>query len=143
MIINTSASSAQVLYPILLHIVMVCALYILLAKRKAEAVRAGGVDLKATAIDNSAWPRPVRLVSNNIANNFESPVLFYGACIATFLLGAAGTFAVVLSYLFFVTRVVHSYVHVNSNYVPVRMRLFIVSLLCILLMAIQTLWHLV
>ena len=142
MIINTDASSAQILVPILLHILWVCGLYILLVRRKTAAVKAGGVDLRRTAIDVSAWPDSVRLVSNNISNNFEAPVLFYAACIATYLLGAAGSLAVGLAYVFVISRAVHSWVHVNSNTVPVRMKAFAVGLLCILVLVVQTLIHL-
>ena len=86
-----------VLYPILAHILLVAALYIVLAIRKAAAVKAGLVDRKAAALDNHAWPAEVLKVSNNIANNFESPVLFYGVVFTTYLLGAAGVLATGLS----------------------------------------------
>ena len=42
-------------------------------------------------------------------------------------INAAGTVAVVLAWLFVVSRYAHAYVHVGSNYVPVRMRLFMVG----------------
>lgn len=130
--------SNLILYPILLHIILLCLLYILLAVRKSAAVKSGNVDLKVTALNNHAWPAAVLKVRNNIANNFESPVLFYGAVVATYLLGQAGNLAVTLSFAYIVLRYVHSYIHTGSNYVPHRMQVFALSLLVLLALVIQT-----
>ena len=72
-------------------------------------------------------------VSNNIDNNFEAPMLFYGVCIVSFLVGATGTFAMVCAFGY----VALSYVHISSNYLPVRLSIFALSLLTILAMAIN------
>jgi len=130
--------SNVILYPILAHTLLVAAMYIVLAMRKAEAIKAGIVDRKAVALDNRAWPAEVLKVSNNITNNFESPVLFYGVVFTTYLLGAAGSLAVGLSIAYVVLRYIHSYIHIGSNYVPHRLRIFSLSLLVILALAAQT-----
>lgn len=130
--------SDVILYPILAHTLLVAAMYVVLAIRKAAAVKAGLVDRKAAALDNHAWPAEVRKVTNNITNNFESPVLFYGVVFTTYLLGAAGSLAVGLSIAYVVLRYIHSYIHIGSNYVPHRLRIFSLSLLVILALAVQT-----
>lgn len=127
----------MILLPILAHIFLVVALYILLGVRKSAAVKAGGVDRKATALNNKAWPESVVRVSNNIDNNFEAPMLFYGVCIVSFLVGATGTFAMACAFGYVALRYIHSYVHISSNYVPVRLSIFALSLLTILAMAIN------
>jgi len=126
-----------ILWSILLHVVWVAALYIVLALRKAAAVKAGGVDLRKTAIDNKAWPESVVRVSNNIDNNFESPILFYGVTIVSFLMGVTNTVAYICAFAYVLLRMVHSLVHIRSNYVPLRMRIFIVTLLLILAMIVN------
>lgn len=128
--------------PILAHVVLVIALYIVLAVRKAAAVRAGGVDLKRTALDNKAWPEAVVKVSNNIDNNFESPMLFYGVCLVSAVLGVANSFAIACSIGYVMVRYAHSFVHIRSNYVPLRLRLFVLSLLMILALLVNVLVHL-
>lgn len=134
-----SSASSAILVPVLFHILWVCVLYILLVKRKKAAAQTGEVDLERASVDGTAWPLSVQLVSKNIANNFEVPVLFYGVCIASYLLGTAGGFALSLAWVFVFSRVVHSWIHVNSNFVPLRMKSFVLGLLCVLVMVLQTL----
>ena len=73
-------------------------------------------------------------VSNNIANQFETPVLFYLLCLGAVIGGVSDTLLIVLAWFYTVLRYFHAYVHVTSNYVPLRMKVFIVSLLAILVM---------
>ena len=54
---------------------------------KIKAVKAKQVNPKETALDNKAWTEDVIKVSNNIANQFETPLLFYVLCTVTFLVG--------------------------------------------------------
>lgn len=66
--------------------------------------------------------------ARNLSNQFELPVLFYAACISLYVTGGAGTAAVVLAWVFVLARIIHAYVHVTSNRILIRRRLFIVSL---------------
>ncbi len=136
-------SSSHILGPVLAQVFLTFVMFIVLAVRKARAVKAGEVDRQQTALNNRLWPDDVVKVSNNIANQFEAPVLFYVLCLVLNSLNAAGTVAVVLAWLFVASRYAHAYVHVNSNYVPVRMRLFMVGCSVLLAMLILAVWALV
>lgn len=92
------------------------------------------VNLKQARLDYSAWPDDVVKVSNNIADQFESPVLFYVACLALFQLNAVSAVVLVLAWLYVATRLVHGFVHVRSNHVPIRMRAFAAGLLLTLVL---------
>lgn len=81
-------------------------------------------------------------VSNNIANQFEVPILFYVLCLVAYSLNVAGTLAVTLAWLFAISRYAHAYVHINSNYVPIRLRLFLVGCLVLLTMLVFLVWQL-
>lgn len=54
----------------------------------------------------------------------------------------AGTGAVVLAWLFIASRYAHAYVHLGSNYVPLRMRLFIIGFVVLLAMLLVAAWKL-
>lgn len=127
----------QIFIPVLLHITLVIGLYILLVQRKVRAVRNKLVDLKITALNNQAWPADVVKVSNNIANQFETPVLFYVLCTILVLLQGVDVVSLVLAWVYVVVRIVHIYIHVGSNYVPRRLKVFAVSLLVLLVMLIK------
>jgi len=42
-----------------------------------------------------------------------------------------------LAWMFCILRILHAYVHVGSNYVPLRFRLFLFSVLVLLAMALS------
>ncbi|MFT5808404.1 MAG: hypothetical protein ACI9LG_002720 [Moritella dasanensis] len=67
-----------ILYPLLGHMLLVISLYILLIMCKSKAIKAKAVDFNKTALNNKAWPEDVVQVSNNLDNQFESPLVFYG-----------------------------------------------------------------
>ena len=130
-------NETQIFYPIFAHVLLVIALYVILALRKISAVKAGVVDRKATAINSNAWSDDVIKVSNNLANQFESPVIFYVLCVIAFQLGVVNDWLVGLAWLYVALRGVHSYIHINANKVPIRMPVFVLSLLVILTMMVQ------
>ena len=129
--------------PLLAQMLLTVGMLGLLAVRKARAVRLKTVNLKQAALDHSAWPDDVVKVSNNIANQFESPVLFYVACLALFQLNAVSAGVLVLAWLYVATRLVHGLVHVRSNYVPIRLRAFAAGVLMTLALMLVIVWELI
>lgn len=127
----------EIFLPVVVHMLLVIALFFLLASRKMKAVKAKQVNPKETALDNKAWTDDVIKVSNNIANQFETPLLFYVLCTVTFLVGLVDTVSLVFAWSYVVLRYVHCFVHIGSNTVPLRMKIFALSLLIILLMLLR------
>ena len=134
--------SIHILWPVLGQVLLTVGVYVLLAVRKMRAVKDGKVDRKAAALDNRAWPAEVVKVSNNLANQFEAPVLFYALCFALLALDGGGGIALVLAWLFVASRLVHTTVHVGSNFVPHRFGLFVLGVLILLAMTLVAAWHL-
>lgn len=126
-------SSNHIFWPVLAQVLLTLVMFIVLGARKAKAIKAGKVNREQAALDNRVWPENVVKVSNNIANQFEVPILFYILCVVLYSINAAGTVAIVLAWLFVASRYAHAWVHVGSNYVPVRMRLFMVG--CVVLLS--------
>jgi len=116
----------------LLQIALTLVMFILLAIRKSAAVKAGEVDRKKAALDNSAWCSEVVKVSNNIANQFQTPVLFYILSIFFFLTASVSTLVLVLSWIYVVTRIIHAIVHVTSNKIPARLGSFTIGVVCLI-----------
>lgn len=125
------------LTPMLMLMLLVIFLFGLLAVRKVRAKNAKLVDLKKTALDNSAWNDEVVVVSNNIANQFETPILFYALCLLVMQLGVSDTLFISLAWLYVGLRYLHAYVHISSNYIPVRMKIFVASLIVLVVIMIR------
>lgn len=122
--------------PALAQIVLTLAIYVRLGMVKARALQRGDVDLERRALYEDAWPDYVRQVSNNLRNQFETPVLFFVLVLILWASRSAGALAVGLASGFFLARVAHAYVHLGSNVVAVRRKIFTVSCLLLLAMVI-------
>ena len=129
-------SNSSVLLPVLIQLSLTLLMFLMLGVRKTRAIKAGNVDRTKTALDNKAWPEDVVKVSNNIANQFQTPVLFYILCILFYVTNTVSTLVIVLSWIYVISRLIHAYVHVTSNYVPARFKIFIVSVLTLIVMTI-------
>ncbi|MBV1909013.1 MAG: MAPEG family protein, partial [Kangiellaceae bacterium] len=114
---------------------------ILLGLRKSAEVKSKSVDLKKASLDNKAWPSSVVQVSNNIASQFESPMLFYTLCFITYLTGSFDILAISLAWSYVALRYFHSYIHTGSNFVPYRYRAFVLSLLIIIALVVQVVFQ--
>ena len=135
-----STNQQLIFFPLLAHVFLVFFLFIKLGAVKSAAVKAGLVDRSKAALDNSAWPESVLKVSNNINNQFQIPMLFYALSFTLFLTQSVNTFVLLLMTLFVITRYVHSYIHITSNYVPHRFKAFVLGTLLLL---VVTTWQLI
>jgi hypothetical protein len=123
------------LVAVLVQVILTIAVFVVLAIRKAKAVKNGEVDLKRAALHNDAWPDYVLLISNNIQNQFQTPVLFYALCFGFILIDAVDSLALSGAWTYVITRLVHAYVHTTTNFVPVRMRVFTLGMVALIFMA--------
>jgi len=124
----------NILLPVLMQIVLTLCLFIILGARKNKAIKSGGVDRKKAALNNAAWPDDVVKVSNNIANQFQTPVLFYTLSMFFHVTNSVSTIVLALAWAYVISRVLHAYVHIGSNFVPARLRFFMVGALCLIVL---------
>ncbi len=66
--------------------------------------------------------------SDNFRNLFEIPVLFYAICPVLFLTGNVTTLQLSLAWVFVLTRVIHSFIHVTYNKVMHRFNAFVLGM---------------
>ena len=128
--------SNEIFLPVLVQVLITIAGFMLLGVRKAKAIRAGGVDSTKTALDNDAWPNYVLMVSNNIRNQFQVPVLFYVLCFVFYSIEAVTTTVLYLAWAFVISRAIHAYIHMSSNNVPARFRVFTIGFVIMTIMTI-------
>ncbi len=122
--------------PVLAHLFLIFGLYIKLGIEKSKAVKAGQVDRTIASLDTRAWPTSVIKVSNNIDNQFQIPMIFYALTFMAFMTNNATSVVIICMGIFVLTRYVHAYIHVTSNYVPHRFRAFTMGTLLLLALTI-------
>lgn len=129
--------------PLLAHALLVFALYIKLGTEKSKAVKLGHVDSKAAALNPKAWPESVLKISNNIDNQFQTPVIFYALTFAFFLTDAINIAVLGVFSLYVLSRFVHAYIHTSSNYVPNRFKAFLFGILLLLGLTAWLTFHII
>ena len=116
-----------VFLPLIVQILLTIFLYAHLAIAKARASRQGLVDENRRALHEDAWPDNVIQINNCVRNQFETPVLFYVLVILLWLTGAVTAYVYIFAWGFVISRLVHAAIHVRSNYVPLRRKVFILG----------------
>lgn len=120
-------SSTAIFWPVLAQVLLTYIVYLTVSSRRLGSVKAGTAkasDFKVPFIE----PEPSATAARNLTNQFELPVLFFAACLSLYVTGGAGIAALVAAWAFVMARAVHAYIHLTSNKVMLRRRLFIVSL---------------
>ena len=126
-----------ILWPLLVQILLTLFVFIVLAKRKKQSIADGTADREAAALDNRAWPVDVVKASNNIENQFQTPVLFYALCLALMLNNGVTAITLSLAWVYAVSRIAHAFIHIGSNHVPKRLRYFLIGVVSLIAMAVM------
>jgi len=119
-------SQTAIFWPMIAQVALVYAVYLLIGMRRKKAVESGSATVSQFR-ENRDEPAESLYVRNNLANQFELPVLFYAVCLALFVTGGAGVAAVSLAWVFVLSRSGHAYVHVTSNRIRHRQPLFVLG----------------
>jgi len=103
---------------------------------RVAAVKRGDVDARyyKTYQGDAGEPRAEAQNTRHLINLFESPVLFYAACITAMITGYETRLIIWLAWAYVGFRIVHAAVHLGSNRIPPRMAIFGASWLVLLAM---------
>jgi len=126
-----------IFWPVLMQIAIPFWIMILNGLRKNTDRKSGQVN-PDSPINNKAWSLPVILTSNALENQFQFPVVFYVLCLILVQLDSVTAFSLVLSWLFVVSRWLHALIHVTSNVISLRMVSFLIGMITLLLLFVNT-----
>lgn len=99
-----------------------------LARMRFAAARAGRVDPRYYKVfRGEGEPPELAAVSRNVMNLYEMPTLFYAGTAIAVAAGHSGAILAVLGWTYFALRCLHSAIHVTSNKVLWRFRVFAAS----------------
>ncbi len=131
-----------ILVPAIVQVLLTLLIYVRLIKVKVREMRAGRVNMERHGVHEDAWPDSVRIINNNIRNQFELPVLFYVVSMALWLLDAVHWVALLAASAFVASRITHAAIHLSTNYIPNRRRAFTVGWWVLMFMSLLVLWEL-
>jgi hypothetical protein len=97
------------------------------------AVGGRGVDIDPNVPPSVAWK------SHNYAHLMEQPTIFYATVIILAIANAATPFLVALAWAYTGLRVLHSIWQATINKVSIRFLLFLLSTICLIILAVSAL----
>lgn len=117
-------TSTAIFWPVIAQVVLIHLIYFLMLKRRSGAMRAG------TAKASDFWvpaiePEPSATVARSLINQFELPMLFFLVCTLLYVTAGVNHVVVAVAWLFVLSRYAHAWVHVTSNRLRIRQRLFV------------------
>jgi len=134
----------HILFPIVAMVALVVFVVVRIARSRISAVRRRDISVGFYKLyQGSEEPDELRALRRHFANLFELPILFYVACIVAYVSVQVDIFLVLLAWLFVVSRYVHSYIHLTSNIVIYRFRVYGIGLAVLVLMWLTLTIHLV
>lgn len=127
------ATSTAVLWPVFLQVFATFGLYVFMSRSRVAAVKAGQVkasDYKY--VENE--PEALRNITRAISNQFESPVLFYAACIIAYITATANIYVLALAWAFALAKLAHLFVHATANRLRYRRPAFLIAFFALVLL---------
>ena len=120
----------NVLYPVFTMMALTFFCLVRLGYLRAKAVKSGEIDFRFYRLYRGyEEPEKLAAYSRHVIHHFETPILFYVLCVIAFVTGQTGLLVLGLAWTYVALRFIHSYVHLTSNVVVVRFRLFVLSML--------------
>lgn len=97
--------------------------------------KSGRVDPRLFKLNKSKeMPDILVQTSNNFSNLFEIPVLFYAACLTAIATSQQTITLQALAWLFVLSRIIHTYIHLTKNKIIPRLFAFISGVILVLIM---------
>jgi hypothetical protein len=108
-------SVQMVLLPVFVLVGLTFALLLWMAGARRQALVGGETKVRDVALGQPNWPTRATQIGNCFKNQFELPLLFYALIALAMPLRHADLFIVLMSWVFVVTRFVHTGIFVTSN----------------------------
>ncbi len=107
-------NQTAIFWPMIAHAALVFGIYVLMFLRRKAAVQAGSIRISDFR-ENRNEPAESLFVRNSLANQFELPVLFHAVCLALYATAGANVLAVVLAWVFVLSRYLHAFIHITTT----------------------------
>lgn len=121
------------IYPAFAMMALTFLVMLRMVMSRFAAVKAGKIDAKFFRLYRDyEEPAELAVQTRHVINHFETPIIFYVLCLFATVTGQTGTIIASLAWAYVATRCIHSYVHLSSNKVMNRLRIFALSILLLI-----------
>ena len=126
--------STALLTPVFVYVAFCFVIVGMMGAMRFKAMASGEVRGRQLKLGERNWPEKIQRVSNVAQNQWETPILFWGAIATTLTLQLDATILVVLAWVFVATRLVHAIIYISINHILSRFLSFAFGLIAMLAM---------
>ncbi|PPD27174.1 MAG: hypothetical protein CTY20_13190 [Hyphomicrobium sp.] len=117
-----------ILLPVIAQVILTFAVLVMMGRARAQSMRERRQKMDDVALATATdWNENARKLANNYANQFETPVLFYVACLFALVTRSVDVALMVLALVFVASRIAHTAIHIGANRVTPRFTAFLVG----------------
>ncbi len=95
---------------------------------RPRQIRKYDINLGKIAVDNSNYLEEARKYANNLMNQFEFPILLYMGVLLAVMFDVSSMPFALCCVAYVITRYFHRFIHVHSNRVSVRFKVFLAKI---------------
>lgn len=132
-------NASNLVYPMFAMVLLTATVLVILFRGRVRAVREQKVSVEYYRIyQGGTEPAESAQAARHFINLFEAPTLFYAACLAAMVTHQSGSTIVALAWAYVATRLVHTWIHLGSNRIRLRLRAYFASwlVMCVMWIAI-------
>jgi len=124
-----------ILYPVFAMFALTAFVLFRLGILRAMAIKRHDIDYRFfETYRNYDEPEHLRIASRNLVNQFEVPMLFYVVTTLILVTDQTSPLLLGLAWAYVASRYLHTFVHLTSNQVLLRFRVFVFSFLLLVAM---------
>ena len=121
-----------ILYPAVAMMNLTLFLYTKSYIENVKAMKKGYIKPKFFKIYKGDVPEIVEVSRQTLKNQFELPIFFYFLTSIALVYDQITKIDIILSWLFVLTRYIHCYIRLSSNFVPYRAKIFQIGLILLI-----------
>ncbi len=123
----------EIFFPVMLLMLHTMLVVAFMGYRRYTAVSKQQVDPEYYKLYVGEESEDCRVVSRHVINLLETPPLFYLAVIIAFVTNQTGTMLLALAWAYVALRLIHTSIHLGSNVVIQRFRVYVLSMLVLMI----------
>ena len=113
-----------ILYPAILMMILTLFLYVKNYLDNVKAKKSNAIKFSYFKIYEGEVPDYVSISRQTLKNQFELPIFFYFLTAIILVFDQVSQLDLIFGWIFVISRYVHCYIRLSSNYVPYRAKVF-------------------
>ncbi len=126
-------------FAIIAQVFLTLLTFMRMGQARMASLATGKLHMRDIALSNDAWGDEIKKLTNNLQNQFETPILLYAGVVLVAALSISNWIIAGTAVAYVGLRILHHIIHTGKNHVPSRYKVFGLGLLALAVMWITIL----